>query len=176
MGYLVIYLQNVSKGQERMCSTRACWHTNTNISMSGAEDLQLNYLPQTDFGFLLVKSPGALSDLPWSVCSLVGVDLIWLLVLPSSVDTQRGKRYPIGQHSLPHAQCCVLYLAVLTCLCAGFFGPASANEQDFGYLRGVNSGPRSNWFSALPIAPAFKKVCVTQVATRVYYATNGSNG
>jgi len=44
--------------------------------MSGAEDLQLNYLPQTDFGFLLVKSPGALSDLPWSVCSLVGVDLI----------------------------------------------------------------------------------------------------
>ena len=42
---------------------------------------------------LLVLSPGDPSGIPWRVCSPTGRDLIWLLALPSSMDTQHGKGY-----------------------------------------------------------------------------------
>lgn len=125
----------------------------------------------------VIKPRRSLSGIPWESASPMDRDLIWLLALPSSMDTH-GKGYSqrLAQLTLPQA---LLSLSqVLTYSCAGFFCPVPANSTVFWCLRRVTSGPRSKWICLFSSDLRFskEKVCVIQVSTGVCCELTGSNG
>ena len=127
---------------------------------------------------LLVLSPGDPSGIPWRVCSPMGRDLIWLLALPSSVDTQYGKDYS-QRRAQPHT-CTALLSLFSPADIAHVLGFPVLSLQIFAQFFGVwGKSPVAQGAMDLVYSPdlLFSKevVCVTQVSVGVCGDLTGSD-
>lgn len=93
---LVVYLQNISMGQERVYLLRSCWCKHANILMSGAEDIWLNYfLPTASVSLEPTRCRPLPLALLGGICNpMLGGIFSSGAGLPSSTDTQQRKGCP----------------------------------------------------------------------------------